>query len=259
MPNSVQLDGITITLAPGFPVCIGGFQTWRYIVSFVSGPPTPGVSNFAFQLCNPQHIVTSFTPALGGVFDLNNAQPCLVNVGATRQMKWNVTNDNVVGQYEFTLQGCFVPTDINVALHTGMNRCFFGTITGPSCQPLTEGVFLQKTVTPTTGKTCQTQSQTYNVVLTISNNTTETVTGTLTDTILPPFSNTQTTTYNNVVIAPGGMQQFSYSVNGYFLSAGTFQFNTASFTYTTPTTGPTTITVTGPDIVVTECRGLKFS
>jgi len=52
MADSVQLSGIIITLAQGYPICV------------------------------------------------NSVQPCLANMGATRQMKWNRNNDNVVGEYE---------------------------------------------------------------------------------------------------------------------------------------------------------------
>ena len=136
MADSVLLDGIIITLVSGYPKCINNYQTWRYNVIFVAGPPTPGISNFAFQLCNPQHNVIAFSPTEGADYSPNNAQPCLASIGAQRQMKWNRNNSNAEGEYEFTLQGCFKSTQINVALHTGGNICHYETITGPSCELL---------------------------------------------------------------------------------------------------------------------------
>ncbi|MEF9953361.1 MAG: hypothetical protein RSA01_05190 [Clostridium sp.] len=133
MSNIVSLAGITIQLANGYPKCEGGMQTWKYIVTFTNGPPKPGISDFAFQLCNPQHKVLSFSPSEGGEYDENNAQPCLAGeFGATRQMKWNRSNDNVVGEYEFTLLGCFDSADINIAVKAGPG-CKYGKIIGPSC------------------------------------------------------------------------------------------------------------------------------
>jgi len=135
MADSVELNGIRITLVEGYPICVNNVQTWRYSVEFVAGPPTPGISNFAFQLCNPEHNVINFDPLEGAEYTPNNAQPCLTNIGATRQMKWNRNNDNVVGEYEFSLQGCFQTTQINVAVHAG-GICDFGIITGPDCELL---------------------------------------------------------------------------------------------------------------------------
>lgn len=140
MADSVSLAGITISLVDGYPICSNNIQTWRYSVAFVSGPPTPGISNFAFALCNPEHNVVDFSPEEGAEYDENNAQPCLRNqFGTTRQMKWNRSNNNVVGEYEFSLAGCFESCDINVAVHTGLNLCHFGVITGPCCTPLNGG------------------------------------------------------------------------------------------------------------------------
>jgi len=135
MADSVELNGIRITLVEGYPICVNNVQTWRYRVEFVACPPTPGISNFAFQLCNPQHNVINFTPIEGAEYTPNNAQPCLSNIGATRQMKWNRNNENVVGEYQFSLQGCFQTTQINVAVHAG-RICDFGIITGPDCELL---------------------------------------------------------------------------------------------------------------------------
>lgn len=137
MGNSVELNGIRITLVEGYPICVNNIQTWRYSVEFVAGPPTPGISNFAFQLCNPQHDVIDFSPLDGADYSPNNAQPCLANIiiGPKRQMKWNRNNDNVVGEYEFSLQGCFQSTQINIAVHAG-GICDYGIITGPSCELL---------------------------------------------------------------------------------------------------------------------------
>ena len=65
MADSVSLGGITITLVEGYPQCFNNIQTWRYSVTFVRCPPTPGISNFAFELCKPEHNVTSYSPSLG--------------------------------------------------------------------------------------------------------------------------------------------------------------------------------------------------
>ncbi|MEG0371047.1 MAG: hypothetical protein RR645_02005 [Clostridium sp.] len=142
MPNSVSLAGIKITLVAGYPKCVDNIQTWKYSVTFTEGPPTPGISDFSFQLCNPEHNVTNFIPGVadGGVYDAENAQPCLASeYGATRQIKWNRNNDNVVGEYEFSLVGCFKSCDINIAVKAG-SPCNYGVITGPCCTPETTTV-----------------------------------------------------------------------------------------------------------------------
>lgn len=142
MADSVTLAGIVITLVEGYPKCSNNIQTWRYSVEFEGGTePTTEISNFAFELCNPEHTVISFSPLDGGVFDEDNAEPCLADeFDATRQMKWeDRNNENTEGIYEFSLLGCFESCDINIAVKAG-NDCHFEQITGPCCQSIARGL-----------------------------------------------------------------------------------------------------------------------
>lgn len=143
MPNVVpNLAGYKISLVEGFPVCINGEQTWRYLVEFVSGPPSPAISNIAFQLCENHNVIDIQSP-LGTLPEVSdNPQPCLNSLGAPKQIKWNTPNGNTTigpngAAFQFTLDACYEPTDINVALKAGNSTptqgCNFGLITGPSC------------------------------------------------------------------------------------------------------------------------------
>lgn len=151
LSSSVVLAGYTITLKPGYPICTNNMQTWRYIVDFAipDTPPSPAISNLAFELCSdPLHIVLSFSPDRD-VEVSNNPQPCLIDIGVGRQIKWdNLDNDIVRGEYEFTLQGCFESEQILVAIKAGAagpdQGCNFARITGPGCEfrPPSRGIRL---------------------------------------------------------------------------------------------------------------------
>lgn len=144
MPDVIQnLAGYTISLVDGFPQCINGQQTWRYRVEFADGAPDPAISNIAFQLCANHNVIDIVSPE-GTLPEVStNPQPCLDILGAPKQIKWDTPNGNdTIGEngaeFQFTLDACFEPTDINVALKAGNtppnDGCNFGVITGPSCE-----------------------------------------------------------------------------------------------------------------------------
>lgn len=247
-----------------------GTQTWTYQFSVI-GTSSPGqeISDWVIELCynpeQPQQVISSNPTAS----DIGSFRSCLSNSTPPptnfNGIKWNVNNQTAAGTYTFTLNHCYQQTDVNVSIKTGGGQpspstCLFGTITGPSCQLQVEqpSVTIIKSVTPLTGTTCEPLPQEYNVTITVINTGAQPVTGTLTDEIFPPFSNPQTRNFGTITVNPGTPFTVSYTVTGSFTFAGTFPFNTATFIYgTAPNT--TTVTATGPNIVVTPCRGLQFS
>jgi len=140
-----DLGNYRIVLREGFPQCqqVNGefFQTWSYLVTLIGEtPPGEEISNWALELCAPEHVVVSSDPE-GEVSD--NPEPCLELVeGVERQIKWDGLNDEFIGEgriFTFTLEGCFEPAQVFVAVKTGgepviSQGCKVGTITGPSCE-----------------------------------------------------------------------------------------------------------------------------
>jgi hypothetical protein len=141
MADTVVLGNYRITLRAGFPQCTNNQQTWSYMVELVGQtPPGQEISNWALELCRPEHIVLSSSPQ--AVVE-DNPQPCLAAIPTVeRQIKWDNLSDETLEMnniFTFTLQGCFEPTDVNIAVKTGgapgTTGCLYGLITGPSCEP----------------------------------------------------------------------------------------------------------------------------
>lgn len=152
----------SIDLKAGFPQCAfnsqtGQFeQTWVYIITQTG--PTQGseISDFEIQLCDNHEVLSvskngDVVPISDAatlnikVFNPPNANSsCLFQSGQNiRVIKWeSLSNADVqpntdpdVGQYDFTLAGCYEIGDINAAIKGGPD-CDVRTIQGPTCQQL---------------------------------------------------------------------------------------------------------------------------
>ncbi|KAJ53709.1 hypothetical protein BD780_002948 [Clostridium tetanomorphum] len=154
-----------IALKAGFPQCefnpqTNRFeQTWIYIITKTG--PTVGteISHWELELC-PNHDLVSVskngtTVPIDDASDLdilifnppNSNSSCLFDPNETvRVIKWdNLSNADVqpnvhpnIGEYNFTLIGCYQPGLINVAIKGGSNQsgggCDNRTIIGPTCE-----------------------------------------------------------------------------------------------------------------------------
>lgn len=124
-------------------------------------------------------------------------------------------------------------------------------------------VTITKTVTPLTATTCSTPPQTFNVSITVTNLSSSTQNIIVIDTINGSFVITTPpvpgTTFTGTLAPAGSVGDsltFNYTVQGFFPTAGIFPFNTA---VVTDESGTPLNFVTGPNIIVTPCRGLLFS
>lgn len=150
--NNITLYRITLDSI----VCNNGEQTWTYIVEKVSDQ-AKDISNWALEICESA-VVKSFTPTAGADFgnpnngigkgnclNVKNSISCVYDPSPNptpvvlQQAKWNTTG----GTFSFTLDKCYEPKESLVAIKTGgEDKCFCGTILGPSCieQPPSRGL-----------------------------------------------------------------------------------------------------------------------
>lgn len=150
--DTAILGNYRITLEEGYPICTPDGQIWRYFIERIQFTPGLEISNWAMELC-PDHQVVSFEPE--AEVSGSPAQPCLIEIGVERQIKWDRPNqeswDNGVS-FTFTLSECYQPTEINVAIKGGP-ECFFGVIIGPGCEPVKAAIHVEKFVSPDGGTT----------------------------------------------------------------------------------------------------------
>lgn len=144
-------------------------QTWTYTVAVDPlNPPEHEISFWSLGLEHePPYAILNTNP------QAEFSDPvCLDSPPPTRPVvKWTAA-----GTFSFTIAGCFTEQQRDVALHAGGN-CFFATITGPSCQPLT---------TTTTTRTTTTTTRTTTTRTTTTRTTTTRTTTTRTTTTKPP-------------------------------------------------------------------------
>lgn len=151
MAVSTTIGAYQITLVSA--QCIGGNQTFVYKVERLTTggpPPPPGISNVALALCAPDiHHVIDFDPP-EPVGDVNTTvPPCFNQPGIPvpkppQEIKFNISDADLDAGpfiFTFTLAGCFVVGDIDLALHAGnsggdVDGCTFRKIFGPTCEPL---------------------------------------------------------------------------------------------------------------------------
>lgn len=152
---SLQLGDYSVSLATGYPIYdnISNTQKWLYIIDRTVTPPTPGgaISNFQLQLCS-DHVVLKVSRN-GVEKDAANGSEIGVDIGyiqntclnkdnlppnLIRLIKWDVI-DETHNELDFTLEGNYNITDVNVALKHGNVDgvfCEYGQISGPDCSSI---------------------------------------------------------------------------------------------------------------------------
>lgn len=158
----------SIALKTGFPQCQFNSQTnqfeqtWVYIITKTGDTQGTEISDFEIQLCENHQVVsvskngtivpTSDASTLNiKIFNPPNSNSsCLFQQGQNvRVIKWeSLSNADVqpnanpnVGEYDFTLIGCFQPGPISAAIKGGSEQsgggCDIRTIVGPTCEEVT--------------------------------------------------------------------------------------------------------------------------
>ncbi|MDK2822465.1 MAG: hypothetical protein PWQ67_852 [Clostridia bacterium] len=180
--DNVVLNGYTITLANIDNSNCPNSQTWTYtVVRTATLENAIRFWSLGLEHEPPFIILDTDNMTNIGMADVDFSDPvCLDSLPPTRPViKWDIpqpTDLFVTGTFSFTLQGCFGEQQRDVALNAG-GTCFFGQITGPSCQPLTTTTTNNGTTTTTTSTTTTTTTTTTTSTTTTTTTTTRPVRG----------------------------------------------------------------------------------